>query len=209
MFSRFVNSARSLINPLPHTPKKQPLKTQVHTPTKTMVTTRNQRERNSAEGIDSTEEESNVYVPISSAKRKSQKISLDDEVTSSPSAKKRKILPVRAKEEDVVVAKSRLVVEIPVRNITPPLEGQGKADVSIERIDSMKKHKKFGSEEPELEPHIFSTAPEQPEIIDSEVDEEETDNDAPEEVDAQDAARVAKVQAQSAADAIKRLVYSI
>lgn len=60
------------------------------------------------------------------------------------------------------------------------------------------KHKRFGSEEPELEPEFFSTAVE---II--EPDEGSSDDDAPEVVGAQDALKSAQSQARDAAKAVE------
>lgn len=60
------------------------------------------------------------------------------------------------------------------------------------------KHKRFGSEEPELEPEFFSTAIE---II--ELDEGSSDDDAPEVVGAQDAMESAQSQARDAAKAVE------
>jgi U3 small nucleolar RNA-associated protein 16 len=58
------------------------------------------------------------------------------------------------------------------------------------------KHKRFGSEELEVEPEFFSTAAE---IVDS--DEESSDDDAPEVVGAQDAMERAQSKAREAAEA--------
>lgn len=60
------------------------------------------------------------------------------------------------------------------------------------------KHKRFGSGEPEPEPEFFSTAVE---IIQS--DEESSDEDAPEEVGAQDALKSAQSKARDAAKAVE------
>jgi len=188
-----------------------------------MVTTRNKVASASPVEEELAEDNSiDVYVPIG-LKRKSSRISNDEasddkETYGTPVGKKRKTLPVRAKDGETPRSNMRPVVEIPARKMTPPAGPQLQAEVPS---PSTKKHKKFDSEEPEDE--FFSTARSQRygvkhsnakdnnevEVEKAQAVEdsgEDSDDEAPEEVQKEDAAKSAKSKAQSAAEAVKAYV---
>ncbi|KAI9048004.1 hypothetical protein LZ554_007802 [Drepanopeziza brunnea f. sp. 'monogermtubi'] len=200
-----------------------------------MVTSRSQTRK--VEKVLTDDNTINVHVSSSSKKRSQRApagdVNMEDEGT--PSAKKRKILPVREKVKPAV-AMSRLVVEIPARKATPKLEGNagtpakpieieddseddsadeveiagknvGKEPAKEEvKIDAQKTHKRFDSEEPEPEPELFSTAREiLEEIADSEK-EEDSEDDAPEAIGIQQAAEEVKSKERSTAKAVKEQI---
>ena len=194
MFARIINSAKSFIKPLQ--PNSAAPQAQVEPAT--MVTTRQQESKSLSKETNTKEE----TVPTPTSKRKSEKITRDKLAASdSPSGKKRKALPVRAKDETPITPNTRVVVEIPTKRLSPEPEAET-ADPG-KQSGSAKKHKKFGSEEPEEA--LSSTAPEQhePAVEEIEDSEESSDDDAPEEVGAQDAARDAKSKTQNAEEAVK------
>ena len=91
----------------------------------------------------------------------------------------------------------------PKKNLTAQAKPSKQSQVPSSKapgITSAKpKHKRFGSEELELEPEIFSTARQ---TVESE-DEESSDDDMVEEITAQDASRIASAKARDAAKAIE------
>lgn len=217
MFSKIFNSAKSFINPNPDS--AEPHIHKVITIKSSMVNTRNKAANTSPVEDELTEDNlSNVYVP-SGSKRKSIRISKDEtsdnEVFETPVGKKRKTLPVRAKDGETPRSNTRPVVEIPAMKMTLPPAPQLQTEVPP---PSTKKHKKFDNEEPKDE--IFSTArsqrygekdseaeedsdleeQKQPDLDDS---GEESDDEAPEEVQKEDAMKSAKSKAESAAEAVK------
>jgi U3 small nucleolar RNA-associated protein 16 len=200
MFSRIVSSAKSFIKQAE--PTRESPKAVAHEPTN-MVTTRGQQ-RADPVVLDGSDEEESIHISVPTptpTKRKANEISEEHgaDAIETPSAKKRK-LPVREKDEASIILNTRPVVEILVKKPSPPVEVD--SDIEIIEPSVAKKHKKFGSEEPEET--FFSTAPEIPETLEEEdVSDESSDDDAPEEVGAEDAARDAKLKAQSAAEAIE------
>ncbi|KAG4440823.1 hypothetical protein IFR05_003695 [Cadophora sp. M221] len=153
----------------------------------------------------------------------------EGEVATPSAAKKRKTLPVREKGSSPIVMKSVPVVEIPARKITPEVEavaGSPTKPIEIEEsgdeeevseveeenveepqkveVDTKTKHKRFGSEEAEVE--FFSTAPEDPEVVGEVADSEEesdSDDDAPEAIGIQEAAKEVKSKERDTAKAVK------
>ena len=159
----------------------------------------------------------NVYAP-SGSKRKSIQTSKDETSDNvffeTPVGKKRKTLPVRAKDSETPRSNTRPVVEIPARKMTSPPAPQLQTEVPP---PSTKKHKKFDNEEPEEE--IFSTTkPQRHGKTDSDAEDDsdlgeqkqpdlddsgEESDEAPEEVQKEDAMKSAKSKAESAAEAVK------
>ncbi len=171
----------------------------------------------------------NVYVPTPSASTRQRKRGRKEALkmngtdgSATPSAKKRKVLPVRAKE---MKSNTYPVVEIPLRKISLKPEAHLKTPAKkIEVKDSEdeeedasptkfftpmesipKKHKRFGSEEVIEEP--FSTAPESSkddnEKEAEKEDSEESDDEAPEVVGMQEAAKSLRSKEQETAKAVK------
>lgn len=209
-----------------------------------MVTTR-QRDSQISAGDSLEEEDSiNVYVPTSSSKRQRSRSkrttsSEEDEAEAEyapPSSRKRKRLPVRAKDvESPDPGRTRPVVEIPVKKISPEPdhtntvvreeEGEGEEeehtnDKSREDVAKSaepimpKRHLRFESEE--LADEFFSTAREvafnddgqsktskDPRVIQ---DSDESEDDAPEAIGIQEAAKTAKMKDEEAARAMKEYV---
>lgn len=206
MLSQISKIAKSLIS-LQQT-EKTSAKKQSPSDIPTMVTTRNQQYQKPT-ADDLTKDVIVVDVtPVSNSKRKSHKISKDDQSSpnstiSSPSTKKRKPLPVRAKLAESIIVDTTPVVGLS----TKPSNSSHILEEDIETAGShdVLKHKKFDSEEPDQE-HFFSTAPEQAEPYNQEVEDSDdgsSENDAPDEIGAEFAAREANHQAQNAAEAIK------
>lgn len=213
------------------TPVVEPLRDE------TMVTTRQRNIQDPVEDEINEENSINVYVPSSSKRR--QKLAKDEGVVvlsdddnaefKLPSTRKRKRLPVRAKDvESPDPVKSRPVVEIPAKKISPEPE-QGNEVTTREEVEDTKaqdetqdvvaaeplersKHRRFGSEEAEDE--FFSTAREA--VIDEEdavveaagsrevQDSEESEDDAPEAVGIEEAAKAVKLKDKDAAKAVKK-----
>lgn len=151
----------------------------------------------------------NVYVPTMSSSKRRKRSEVDasnSEVTkvATPSSKKRKVLPVRAKEEDeALLSNVRPVVEVPSRKITPKTEP---ADEGAQQ-SSRKVHHRFDSEDPVED--FFSTAREHAVKRDEEkeeseeTDDEDSEDDAPEAIGMQEAAKTTKSREQDALKAIK------
>ncbi|KAF8857334.1 hypothetical protein BDZ45DRAFT_691053 [Acephala macrosclerotiorum] len=150
----------------------------------------------------------NVYVstPKSSMRRKRTEVEdsdLDDEEqVVTPSPKKRKVLPVRAKDGEEERTSTRPVVEIPVMGASPKIDTP---------VSTNKKHRRFDSEEPTEE--FFSTAPEKSTQDDEDnqgvADEEEiedSEDDEPEAIGMQEAAETIKSREKDAAKAVKEQV---
>ncbi|KAJ5038983.1 uncharacterized protein L3040_006656 [Drepanopeziza brunnea f. sp. 'multigermtubi'] len=198
-----------------------------------MVTSRSQTRK--VEKVLTDDNTINVHISSTSKKRSQRApagdVNMEDEGT--PSAKKRKILPVREKVKPAV-SMSRLLVEIPARKATPKLEDNAgtpakpieieddSEDVSADevdiveknvgkepakeevKIDTQKTHKRFDSEEPG--PELFSTAREIPEEIADSEEEEDSEDDAPEAIGIQQAAEEVKSKERSTAKAVKEQI---
>jgi hypothetical protein len=238
MFSRLYNSARTIFtDPAatenePLTPIVEPLQDE------TMVTTR-QKNTQAPAGDEIEEEDSiNVYVSTSSSKRQRRRTkgtSSSDEDAAEyvpPSSRKRKRLPVRAKDvvESPDPGKTRPVVEIPVRQISPEpdhndlvaaeeedddtkFQDEEHDTVAAEPLESSK-HRRFGSQPAEDE--LFSTAREVANDEDKAKtveyfqvieDSEDSDDDAPEAVGIQEAAESVRTKDREAARVVKEWAY--
>ncbi|KAE9367907.1 hypothetical protein N431DRAFT_486905 [Stipitochalara longipes BDJ] len=187
MFSRLYKSARAVFTDLDDTKTIQSTPPAPLAREETMVTTRHRGSQASAGDSLEDEESINVYVPTSSSKRqrrgaKRSSSSEEDEADyAPPSSRKRKRLPVRAKDvESPEPGKTRPVVEISVKKMSPEPdhrytggveEGEGEEekeeeeDVNVNNKEQdtetaepivPKKHLRFGSEEGDDE--YFSTA---------------------------------------------------
>lgn len=193
-----------------------------------MVTPRAQRVKNSTDEEFTDENSINAYVPTSNAKSRKRSAKdegmSDDDVFVTPSSKKRKVLPVRAKNtKSPKRAKgTRPVVEIPVSQTTPELdfvEEEEEVETNVEQpklpVTTPSKHRRFASEEPAQE--LFSTAKEEfssakkkyDDVVvisssDDDDEEESDDDEAPEAIDIQEAAKTAKSLQNEAAQAVKR-----
>jgi U3 small nucleolar RNA-associated protein 16 len=236
MFSRLYQSAKAIFTDTPQNEKIQPSVVVEPLRDETMVTTRQRNTQDPIEDKINEENSINVYVP-SSAKRQPKRtkdesvvvLSDDDEAEfKPPSTKKRKRLPVRAKDvESPDPGKTRPVVEIPAKKSSPEPE-QGNEVTIREEVEDTKaqheaqdvgaagplersKHRHFESEEAEHE--FFSTAREAImdegdgaiEAVDSrEVqDSEDSEDDAPEAVGIQEAAKAVKLKDRDAAKVVK------
>lgn len=203
-----------------------------------MVTTRHTNSQ--APEVNEVEEEDsiNVYVPTSSSKRRRKSVkgmSSSDEDAAEyvpPSSRKRKRLPVRAKDvENSDPGKTRLVVEIPAKKISPEPDHGHEVAAEEEEEDTNAqngehyaadaetikptKHRRFGSEE--VEGEFFSTAREgvnnkenatpksieDHRVVEDSEGSEDSDDDAPEAVGIQEAAKNLKLKDQEAARVVK------
>merc|ERR1711939_258985 len=198
MFSRIYQSARALLTDStqnrslsPDTPKR-PLQNSPE-----MVTSRSQSR--AARRDDEVNDDNTIHVYVSSGQKRKLRSSGagdteagEEKEIATPSAKKRKTLPVREKGSSPVVKNTIPVVEIPARKATPEIEakaGTPAKPIEIEddveekevEVDAKTKHKRFDSEEAEEE--LFSTARDDPEaageVADSNEDSDSED-DAPE-----------------------------
>ncbi|PBP26701.1 sporulation protein [Diplocarpon rosae] len=135
MFSRIYQSARALlINPAQNetfkiTPKQS----------KKMVTSRSQSRSHSRKASiaqDLNNVNNTIKIQVSSSSKKRSKPAKEEAEETTPSAKKRKSLPVRKKDAGApVLVKTRPVVEITARNITPQphaLSGSATKPIEIE-----------------------------------------------------------------------------
>lgn len=203
MFSRIYSSARALI----YTSEPNTTKHQSPQIDEIMVTPRPPRPEPLEEELDDNNS-INVYVstPKSSMRRKRTEVEdsdLDDEEqVVTPSPKKRKVLPVRAKDGEEERTSTRPVVEIPVMGASPKIDTP---------VSTNKKHRRFDSEEPTEE--FFSTAPEKSTQDDEDnqgvADEEEiedSEDDEPEAIGMQEAAETIKSREKDAAKAVKEQV---
>jgi U3 small nucleolar RNA-associated protein 16 len=180
MFSRLYKSAKAILIDSAESEKTQPTPIVEPPPDETMVTTRQKDTQNADHQIEE-EDSINVYVLSSSSKRqrkgaKGKSSSEEDEAEYvPPSSRKRKRLPVRAKDSPDI-GKTRPVVEIPVKKISPePNNGNTSASDEEEEEEQQgtkardeehaaasaksvekSKHRRFGSEPAEDE--FFSTA---------------------------------------------------
>ncbi|KAE8446815.1 hypothetical protein EG329_011592 [Mollisiaceae sp. DMI_Dod_QoI] len=152
----------------------------------------------------------NVYVPTRNSRRRKriegeENPNLTEEKATTSSPKKRKILPVRVKDgEDDMPSSSRLVVEIPAKRMSPPVETL--AAVNGQETTPKTKHRRFDSEQSADE--FYSTAREQAveknEDSQQAVDEDEdSEDDAPEAIGMQEAAETIKSREKDAARAVK------
>ena len=236
MFSRLYKSARSIFTESEEIETTQLASPALATREDTMVTTRQRESQTSAGDILEDEDTINVYVPTSSGKRqrmgsKGTSSSEEDEADfAPPSSRKRKRLPVRAKDVDSPdLGKTRPVVEIPVKNLSPSPNHvntvvgaeEGESEEKEEEEDTNvkkeghnteatgsiipKKHLRFGSEE--VRDEFFSTAREvmNDEVEDPRViqDSDDSEDDAPEAVGIQDAAKSVQLKDDEAAKAVK------
>jgi U3 small nucleolar RNA-associated protein 16 len=234
MFSKLYRSARAIFIDSAETEKTQPTSIAHHQRDETMVTTRQQNTQTPA-GDEIEEEDSiNVYVPSNSSKKqrkrgKGTSSSDEDAAEYVPPTRKRKRLPVRAKDvESPDLGKSRLVVEIPVKKISPEPEHIDPGEIE-EGVDDTRpqdeekdavatepvaksKHRRFGSEP--VEENFFSTARE---VVNDEEeaasesaedtrvmeDSEDSEDDAPEAVGILEAAEIVKLKDKEAARVVK------
>ncbi|PBP16696.1 sporulation protein [Diplocarpon rosae] len=134
MFSRIYQSARALlINPTQNENSKTTPKQ-----SKKMVTSRSQSRSHSRKASIAQElnDDNTIKIKISSSTKKRSKPAKDEAEETTPSAKKRKTLPVREKDAGApMLAKTRPVVEITARNITPQpdtLPGSATKPIEIE-----------------------------------------------------------------------------
>merc|ERR1711939_588435 len=221
MFSRIYQSARALLTDStqnrslsPDTPKR-PLQNSPE-----MVTSRSQSR--AARRDDEVNDDNTIHVYVSSGQKRKLRSSGagdteagEEKEIATPSAKKRKTLPVREKGSSPVVKNTIPVVEIPARKATPEIEakaGTPAKPIEIEddveekevEVDAKTKHKRFDSEEAEEE--LFSTARDDPEaageVADSNEDSDSED-DAPEAIGIQDAAKEVKSKERDTAKAVK------
>jgi hypothetical protein len=135
----------------------------------------------------------------------------------TPSSKKRKVLPVRAKnaKSPKKTKDTRPVVEIPATKFSPELqfvEDEEEEDVKPEELKNVStplNHLRFSSEDPEQE--IFLTARQErtiykediEEVIGSSTGEEDSDDEAPEAIDTQEAFKAIKSKEKEAAQAVR------
>merc|ERR1712093_424437 len=241
MFSRIYQSARALLTDStqnrslsPDTPKR-PLQNSPE-----MVTSRSQSR--AARRDDEVNDDNTIHVYVSSGQKRKLRSSGagdteagEEKEIATPSAKKRKTLPVREKGSSPVVKNTIPVVEIPARKATPEIEAkagtpakpieieddveessdddvseqeQEEEENAVEQkeveVDAKTKHKRFDSEEAEEE--LFSTARDDPEaageVADSNEDSDSED-DAPEAIGIQDAAKEVKSKERDTAKAVK------
>jgi U3 small nucleolar RNA-associated protein 16 len=232
MFARLYQSARAIFIDTSHSEKIQATPVVEPLLDETMVTTRQRNIQDPVEDEVNEENSINVYVPNSSKRRQKRAkdegvvvLSDDDDAEFKlPSTRKRKRLPVRAKD----VESPDPVVEIPAKNISQEPE-QGNEVTTRKEVEDTKardetqdvvaaeplersKHRRFGSEEAEDE--FFSTAREA--VIDEEdavvkaagsqevEDSEVSEDDAPEAVGIEEAAKAVKLKDRDAAKAVKR-----
>jgi hypothetical protein len=215
MFSKILKSARAYIQPNNKTSQASSRGSSID---KTMVTPRTKlvqeeklTDKNSVNGQES----------IGSAKRRrghthEEHMSGDDEFMT-PSSKKRKVLPVRAKnaKSPKKTKDTRPVVEIPATKFSPELqfvEDEEEEDVKPEELKNVStplNHLRFSSEDPEQE--IFLTARQErtiykediEEVIGSSTGEEDSDDEAPEAIDTQEAFKAIKSKEKEAAQAVR------
>ena len=231
MFSRLYRSAKSIFienvqnqeTTAPAVIEKSP---------ETMVTTRQKLTQEVAEEEIDEENSINVYVPDSTKRRQKRALSEEDTTKIIPSSsRKRKKLPVRAKEiESPDPTKTRPVVEILVKKMSPAPdnanisaiddeaaaseeqesevdEGPDGPQVEAEKLPEAPKHRRFGSEP--VEDEFFSTAREvaaeedRKVVEDSEEDSDDSGDDAPEAVGIQEAAKSIKLKEMEAAKSVK------
>jgi U3 small nucleolar RNA-associated protein 16 len=237
MFSRLYKSAKSIFTDSAETEKTQPTPIVELPRDETMVTTRQKDTQTPADREIEEKDSINVYVPSSSSSKRQRKgakgksSSEEDEAEYvPPSSRKRKRLPVRAKDaESPDLGKTRPVVEIPVKKISPdpdhantgPTEEEEVEDteaqdeehnaVAAETLENSK-HRRFGSEPAEDE--FFSIARE---VVNDEEnqaskagedsrvieDSEDSEDDAPEAVGIQEAAKNVKLKDREAARVVK------
>jgi U3 small nucleolar RNA-associated protein 16 len=226
MFSRLLKSARSFLIDTPQIETISPAPVP-ETIEETMVTTRRKQVEIPVDDDLDENQPISVDVPTSSKKR-SRRARPEDtpemsaqEESVPPSTKKRKTLPLREREaespegdmEDFKEVKTHPVVEIPARKATPPkgqisgVKSVGSLEKREEQQDvvSKKTHKRFGSED--LDEEFFSTARDSNEgdapIVLSDDESEESDDDAPEAIGIQEAARTIKSKDRDAAKVVK------
>lgn len=124
MLSKLFTTARTLLDRSSQAPGPEPQRADsISDQADQMVTTRRQSGQNAILG---SETEHTTQRDVSSSSKKRQisasesedPESLDDEETGTPSNKKQKVLPVRAKDDIMPKRNTRPVVEIPVRRVT-------------------------------------------------------------------------------------------
>lgn len=202
MFSKIYKSARALIYTSDPNTSKDQSPPQIN---EIMVTPRLPRPDSlEEEGLDDNNS-INVYVPTPKSSKRRKRTEAEDsdmddeEQVVTPSPKKRKVLPVRAKDGEEERPSTRPVVEIPVMSTSPKTQTP---------VSAKKKHRRFDSEEPAEE--FFSTAPEKSTQDDEEnqgaADDreiEDSEDDAPETIGMQEAAETIKSKEKDAAKAVK------
>jgi hypothetical protein len=239
MFARLYKSARAIFTDSAEVENTKPNRYSKLLRDETMVTTRQKDTQAPANHGIEEDDSINVYVPSSISKRqrkgtKRTSSSEEDEADYvPPSTRKRKRLPVRAKDvESPDPGKTRPVVEIPAKKISPEPDyvntftteeaeegmedknDQGEEhDAAATDILEKSNHRRFGSEPAEDE--FFSTARGQVNeenamsepAVDSRViqdsEDEVSDDDAPEAVGMQEAAKSAKIKEEKAARVVK------
>merc|ERR1712093_884460 len=221
MFSRTYQSARALLTDStqnrslsPDTPKR-PLQNSPE-----MVTSRSQSR--AARRDDEVNDDNTIHVYVSSGQKRKLRSSGagdteagEEKEIATPSAKKRKTLPVREKGSSPVVKNTTPAKPIEIED---DVEESSDDDVSEQEqeeeenaveqkeveVDAKTKHKRFDSEEAEEE--LFSTARDDPEaageVADSNEDSDSED-DAPEAIGIQDAAKEVKSKERDTAKAVK------
>jgi hypothetical protein len=176
-----------------------------------MVLPRAQYLSESAEEESTDDNSINVYLPTSSAK-KHLRLTLEegmvnDNEIATPSSKKRKVLPVRAKSVKSPKGPRRIkdtipVVEIPAKKMILDVEVK---EEPHKDIASASKHHRFASEE--LGDDLFSTArenvAENSEDVSPVISSSEESDEAPEAIDIQEAAKTAKSKEREALQAVK------
>jgi U3 small nucleolar RNA-associated protein 16 len=239
MFARLYKSAKAIFNDSAEVENKKPNRNSKLLRDETMVTTRQKDTQAPADHGIEEDDTINVYVPssISKGQRKGTKRTSSSEEDEAeyvpPSTRKRKRLPVRAKDvESPDPAKTRPVVEIPAKKISPEPDhvnifttedaeegmedknDQGEEhDAAAAEILEKSSHRRLGSEP--VEDEFFSTAREQVNeenaiskpSVDSRViqdsEDEDSDDDAPEAVGMQEAAKSVKMKEEEAARVVK------
>lgn len=243
MFARLYKSAKAIFTDSEEVENTKPDRNSNLLRDETMFTARQKDTQAPADHGIEEDDSINVYVPssISKRQRKGTKITSSSEEDEAeyvpPSTRKRKRLPVRAKDvESPDPGKTRPVVEIPAKKISPEPdhvntstneeaeEGMGDKNAQGEEHDAATaeirekfNHCRFGIEPAEDE--FFSTAREQvneenamskpavdPRVI-QDSEDEDSDDDAPEAVGMQEAAKSVKMKEEEAARVVKECVY--
>ncbi len=239
MFARLYKSAKAIFTDSAEVEDTKPNRNSRLLRDETMVTTRQKDSQATADHGIEEDVSINVYVPSSISKRQrkgAERTSSSEEDEAEyvpPSTRKRKRLPVRAKDvESPDPGKTRPVVEIPAKKISPepdhvdmPMNGEAEKgmgdkiapgeenDAAKAEIPENLNHHRFGCEPAEDE--FFSTAREQVNeknamskpAMDSRViqdsEDEDSDDDTPEAVGMQEAAKSVKMKEEEAARVVK------
>jgi U3 small nucleolar RNA-associated protein 16 len=221
MFARLYKSAKAIFNDSAEVENKKPNRNSKLLRDETMVTTRQKDTQAPADHGIEEDDTINVYVPssISKGQRKGTKRTSSSEEDEAeyvpPSTRKRKRLPVRAK--DVESPDPDHVNIFTTEDAEEGMEDkndQGEEhDAAAAEILEKSSHRRLGSEP--VEDEFFSTAREQVNeenaiskpSVDSRViqdsEDEDSDDDAPEAVGMQEAAKSVKMKEEEAARVVK------